>query len=85
MFHHPELGRDASKVALLRLVAEFARAHVDLLDVQWLTPHLASLGVIELSRDDYLARLGVALEGEHRNTWLNAERWDSHQLLAAHA
>ena len=84
MFHHSELGRDASKVALLRLVAELARARVDLLDVQWLTPHLASLGVIELSRDDYLARLDVALEGEHRNTWSNAERWDSRQLLAAH-
>lgn len=85
MFHHSELGRDASKVALLRLVAELARARVDLLDVQWLTPHLASLGVVELSRDDYLARLDVALEGEHRNTWSNAQRWDFRQLLAAHA
>ena len=84
MFHHPELGRDASKVALLRLVAELARARIDLLDVQWLTPHLASLGVVELSRRDYLARLGVALEGEHRNTWSNAERWNSRRLLAAH-
>ena len=85
MFHHSELGRDASKVALLRLVAELARARVDLLDVQWLTPHLASLGVIELSRADYLAQLDIALEGEHRNTWAKAQRWDSQQLLAAHA
>jgi len=84
MFHHPELGRDASKVALLRLVAELARARIDLLDVQWLTPHLASLGVVELPRRDYLARLGVALEGEHRTTWSNAERWNSRRLLAAH-
>ena len=50
-------------MALLRLVAELARARIDLLDVQWLTPHLASLGVVELSRRDYLARLGVASRG----------------------
>jgi leucyl/phenylalanyl-tRNA--protein transferase len=32
-----------------------------LLDVQWVTPHLTSLGVIEVSREDYLSRLAVAL------------------------
>ncbi len=32
-----------------------------LLDVQWLTPHLASLGAIELPRPDYLDRLAAAL------------------------
>jgi leucyl/phenylalanyl-tRNA--protein transferase len=32
-----------------------------LLDVQWRTEHLASLGVIDVSRDDYLARLHAAL------------------------
>ena len=83
MFHHPELGRDASKVALLRLVAELARARVGLLDVQWLTPHLASLGVVELPRRDYLAQLDLALDAEHRNTWPSAERWDSQRLLAS--
>jgi leucyl/phenylalanyl-tRNA---protein transferase len=30
--------------------------------VQWATPHLATLGVIELARNDYLGRLGRALE-----------------------
>ncbi|HYI56995.1 MAG TPA: leucyl/phenylalanyl-tRNA--protein transferase [Microlunatus sp.] len=63
MFHDPEIGRDASKVALLALVAHLRAAGGEgrLLDVQWQTPHLASLGVIELSRRDYLRRLARAL------------------------
>jgi leucyl/phenylalanyl-tRNA--protein transferase len=32
-----------------------------LLDVQWCTPHLASLGVIEVSREWYLSQLSQAL------------------------
>ena len=64
MFHRPDIGRDASKVALVALV-ERLRADEGagrLLDVQWVTPHLASLGVIEVSRREYLARLTVALQ-----------------------
>lgn len=61
MFHRTT---DASKVALSGLVDllsdDFAAER--LFDVQWLTPHLASLGVIEVSRADYLDRLEVALE-----------------------
>ena len=62
MFHDPEVGRDASKVALVALVDRL-RAAGDgrLLDVQWQTPHLASLGVVEISRREYLQRLSVAL------------------------
>jgi leucyl/phenylalanyl-tRNA--protein transferase len=62
MFHHPAIGRDASKVALVALV-EWLRAdgRQRLLDVQWRTPHLASLGVVEIPRADYLARLEHAL------------------------
>nr|WP_035758830.1 leucyl/phenylalanyl-tRNA--protein transferase [Granulicoccus phenolivorans] len=63
MFHHPELGRDASKVALVTLV-ELLRASGPegrLLDVQWQTDHLASLGVIEVTRADYLDLLEEAL------------------------
>ena len=54
---------DASKAALVALVSILndGRAEDRLLDVQWRTPHLASLGVIEISRRDYLAKLGVAL------------------------
>lgn len=61
MFHR---ATDASKVALwalndLVLAGGDARR---MLDVQWSTPHLASLGVQELSRTEYLRRLAVAIE-----------------------
>ncbi|MHA6513676.1 leucyl/phenylalanyl-tRNA--protein transferase [Tessaracoccus sp. Z1128] len=62
MFHDPVHGRDASKVALLRLAVELAGAGVALLDVQWLTEHLGTLGAYEMPRDDYLQRLSRALE-----------------------
>lgn len=59
MFHRE---RDASKVALLGLVEVLRDDGVDrLLDVQWKTPHLASLGVVEMPRADYLDRLDRAL------------------------
>jgi leucyl/phenylalanyl-tRNA--protein transferase len=59
MFHRTT---DASKVALVRLVEELTSDGVArLLDVQWLTPHLASLGAVEISRSEYLRRLGAAL------------------------
>lgn len=57
MFHDPERGRDASKTALMRLVVEVRRVGVVLLDTQWLTPHLESLGATEMPRDEYLKRL----------------------------
>jgi leucyl/phenylalanyl-tRNA--protein transferase len=61
MFHHET---DASKVALVGLVRLMSDEHADgrLLDVQWSTPHLASLGVVEIDRSDYLARLAGALD-----------------------
>jgi leucyl/phenylalanyl-tRNA--protein transferase len=60
MFHRT---RDASKVALLALVELLCDEHAArrLLDVQWRTPHLASLGVVALPRRDYLTRLEDAL------------------------
>jgi leucyl/phenylalanyl-tRNA--protein transferase len=63
MFHRPDIGRDASKVALLGLVDVLRRAGAPgrLLDVQWSTPHLDSLGVVEIPRHEYLGRLAVAL------------------------
>jgi len=60
MFHR---ATDASKVALVGLV-DLLRADGDprrLLDVQWRTDHLASLGVVEVSRTEYLDRLATAL------------------------
>ncbi len=64
MFHVVQpWGRDASKVALVALVERLRSAGPDgrLLDVQWATPHLVSLGVVEVSRVDYLRRLAAAL------------------------
>ena len=57
MFHDPVIGRDASKVALLRLVAALTRDGVSerMVDVQWRTDHLGTLGAIEIDRDEYLA------------------------------
>lgn len=62
MFHR---ARDASKVALVALVealggAEGAREG-RLLDVQWATRHLESLGVTAIPRGEYLRRLALAL------------------------
>jgi len=53
--------RDASKVALMALVGLMRDSEMALLDVQWHTPHLASLGAIEVPREDYLRRLAQAL------------------------
>jgi leucyl/phenylalanyl-tRNA--protein transferase len=63
MFYRPGVGRDASKVALTALVELLRGAGTEgrLLDVQWQTPHLASLGAVELPRDEYLQRLALAL------------------------
>ena len=58
MFH---LATDASKVALVGLVEHLRDIGVVLLDVQWLTDHLASLGAIEISRAEYLELLHQAL------------------------
>ncbi len=61
MFH---VARDASKVALLALVdllGAAGRRSERLLDVQWPTPHLESLGVIGIPRTEYLERLAHAL------------------------
>jgi leucyl/phenylalanyl-tRNA--protein transferase len=58
MVHH---HRDGSKVALVGLVSLLREDRATLLDVQWLTPHLASLGAVALDRTDYLQRLAAAL------------------------
>jgi leucyl/phenylalanyl-tRNA--protein transferase len=59
MFHRET---DASKVALVALVGLLgAEAGRRLLDVQWRTEHLATLGVVAISRQDYLRRLDRAL------------------------
>jgi leucyl/phenylalanyl-tRNA--protein transferase len=57
---------DASKVALACLVDRLSQAGFSLLDTQFLTPHLASLGGVEISRAAYRSRLAVALDQQAR-------------------
>ena len=52
---------DASKVALAALVARLREQGFILLDVQYLTPHLESLGAVEITRREYEQRLAQAL------------------------
>lgn len=58
MFHR---ARDASKVALVHLVARLRAAGALLLDTQFVTPHLASMGAIEVPRDTYHRMLDEAI------------------------
>ncbi len=60
MFHH---ATDASKVALVHLVDILHAIGVTLLDVQWTTPHLVSLGAIDVDRSTYLDLLGAVVDG----------------------
>jgi leucyl/phenylalanyl-tRNA--protein transferase len=68
MFHR---ATDASKVALVGLVEllRSAGGAGRLLDVQWLTPHLESLGAVEVPRRRYLAMLRDALELPAPTAW----------------
>jgi leucyl/phenylalanyl-tRNA--protein transferase len=54
---------DASKVALAWLVARLKVGNFTLLDCQFMTEHLASLGAISIPRETYVALLSVALGG----------------------
>jgi leucyl/phenylalanyl-tRNA--protein transferase len=58
MFHRET---DASKVALAGLVARLRERGFTLLDVQYVTPHLESLGAVEITRREYERRLERAL------------------------
>lgn len=52
---------NASKVAIATLVARLRAGGFTLLDCQFMTAHLASLGAVEISRRDYMALLGAAI------------------------
>ncbi|WP_235734615.1 leucyl/phenylalanyl-tRNA--protein transferase [Nocardioides alcanivorans] len=68
MFHRV---RDASKVALVALVDLLTAAGPQgrLIDVQWQTDHLATLGVVEWERDRYLAALPAVLRTPLPEIW----------------
>jgi len=61
MFH---IERDASKVALVHLVARLRAGNYKLLDAQFLTDHLASFGAVELEREQYHRLLAIALAAD---------------------
>lgn len=54
---------DASKIALAWLVAALRKGGAQLLDCQFITPHLASLGAVEISQKRYLTLLRQAQSG----------------------
>jgi leucyl/phenylalanyl-tRNA--protein transferase len=53
---------DASKAALAKLVERLKQRGFALLEVQYLTPHLAQFGVIEIPHAEYMRRLEAALQ-----------------------
>ena len=61
MFHR---ARDASKVALVHLVARLRAGRYRLLDTQFVTEHLRTFGAVEVSRPAYHKMLDAALVGE---------------------
>ncbi len=61
MFHHES---DASKVAMVALVQLALELGIELIDVQVLTDHTGRMGVVEISRREYLKRLDAALGRE---------------------
>jgi len=64
MFHRKT---DASKIALAHLVERLNAGGYRLLDTQFITDHLASLGAVEIPRAEYEKRLGQALQ--HQGNW----------------
>nr|MBA3485140.1 leucyl/phenylalanyl-tRNA--protein transferase [Pirellulales bacterium] len=55
-------ARDASKAALVRLVEHLSARGYRLLDVQQWTAHTGSMGVVEISRREYLERLAAVVD-----------------------
>ena len=53
---------NASKIALVKLVERLNEGGYVLLDTQFINPHLERMGAVEILREDYLTRLGDALE-----------------------
>ena len=76
------LATDASKVALAWLVALMRHAGYELLDCQFMTDHLASLGAVEISQAHYLDKLAAA---RGKTDLTLAEAWNSLAAEAAYS
>ncbi len=75
-------ARDASKIALVHLVARMIRGGFTLLDTQFATEHLAQFGAIEIPRKEYRRRLTDALRRDAEFQWATAG-WGAGAGLAA--
>ncbi len=81
MFHK---ARDASKVALVHLVGRLRTGGARLLDTQFVTPHLESLGAVEMPRDAYHRRLDEAIGASANfHVWPKGECISGARALAA--
>lgn len=81
MFHRET---DASKVALAHLVARLVRGGFGLLDAQFVTPHLASLGAVEVGKERYRRELTQAISREGNFwTWPKGQRVSGREAFAA--
>ena len=63
MFSHKT---DASKIALVALVEKLRSLDYELLDTQWMTPHLRQFGGYEIPREEYLDHLQRAMEEDFK-------------------
>jgi len=66
MFHR---STDASKVALVVLVDRLRSGGASLVDVQWQTDHLSTLGVSAIGRSAYVERVAELTAPQHSQTW----------------
>ena len=83
MFH---TQRDASKVALVHLAARLRAGGYKLLDTQFVTPHLASLGAIAVPRTAYRAMLQTAVEAHGDfSAWPVDRQMPGREILASFA
>lgn len=81
MFH---TERDASKVALVHLVARLRRGGFSLLDTQFVTSHLAQFGAVEVPRRSYKQMLRLAMDHEAVwDAWPKTHRVSGEEALAA--
>ena len=81
MFHRE---RDASKVALVHLMARLKRGGFRLLDTQFVTQHLAQFGAVEVPRREYKRLLATALEEPAEwYAWPRRHRVTGAEALAA--
>ena len=81
MFH---TERDASKVALVHLVARLRRGGFSLLDTQFVTSHLAQFGAIEVPRQRYKQMLRAAMDHDAEwHVWPREAVLSGEEALAA--